>query len=425
MTTSSRKLPDDKQFPAATGCTMHFARRLCLLLFGLGLGIGPAIPALQARPLPADSVGKSRFLHRIGMEVRPGYLFPTSAFFKGDNAAGRPMRSVMAAHLKYAFRFSPSSRPGRDYPTAYQGIGLAYTRFSNTAELGNPVSVYVFQGARISRLAPRLSLSYEWNFGASFGWKKYNRLTNPHNDVVGSRINAYLDIGFFLNWQFTPQWELTVGVDGAHYSNGNTNYPNAGVNTVSARVGLARTFGDPSGTGTARPDNGSRAGKRMGYDLVAYGSTRKRGFMWNDGYGQLIPGRFAVLGLNFNPMYVVNKYFRTGLSLDAQYDESANLHDYLAEEAAGQEMKFYRPPFREQFAVGLSARVELNMPIFSVNVGIGRNLIYKGGDTRGFYQILALKTFVSRRFFLHVGYQLKDFKDPNNLMLGVGVRMGR
>lgn len=403
---------------------MHTVHCLCLLLFGLGLGIGPAIPTLQARSLPADTVGKNHFLHRIGMEVRPGYLFPTAGFFKGNNATGQPMRSVMATHLKYAFRFSPSSRPGRDYPTTYQGIGLAYTGFCNTAELGNPVSVYVFQGTRISRLTPRLSLFYEWNFGTSFGWKKYNQLTNPYNDVVGSRINAYLDIGFFLRWQLAPQWELTVGVDGAHYSNGNTNYPNAGVNTVSARVGLTRTFGEPRGTAATRPGNGIRTKKRMSYDLVAYGSTRKRGFIWEDGCGQLIPGRFAVLGLNFNPMYVVNKYFRTGLSLDAQYDESANLHDYLAEDT-GSEMKFYRPPFREQFAVGLSARAELNMPIFSVNVGIGRNLIYKGGDTRGFYQILALKTFVSRHFFLHVGYQLKDFKSPNNLMLGIGVRMER
>ena len=65
------------------------------------------------------------------------------------------------------------------------------------------------------------------------------------------------------------------------------------------------------------------------------------------------------------------------------------------------------------------------MPIFSVNVGFGRNLIQQGEDTRGFYQVLALKTFVTPRLFLHVGYQLHDFKDPNNLMLGLGWRFGK
>ena len=49
-------------------------------------------------------------------------------------------------------------------------------------------------------------------------------------------------------------------------------------------------------------------------------------------------------------------------------------------------------------------------------------MIYSGDDTEGFYQILALKTYVPRHLFLHVGYQLSKFKDPNNLMLGIGYR---
>lgn len=49
-------------------------------------------------------------------------------------------------------------------------------------------------------------------------------------------------------------------------------------------------------------------------------------------------------------------------------------------------------------------------------------MLYKGKDTKGFYQILALKTFLTRNLFLHTGYQLSKFKDPNNLMLGLGWR---
>ena len=120
----------------------------------------------------------------------------------------------------------------------------------------------------------------------------------------------------------------------------------------------------------------------------------------------------------------MNKYFRAGVSLDAQYDESANLKDHLVEGTGGEDIKFYRPPFREQFAVGLSLRAELTMPVFSVNLGVGRNVFYKGKDIGKLYQILALKAFVTRRLFLHVGYQLSNFHDPNNLMLGLGYRFG-
>ncbi len=373
----------------------------------------------------ADSLCRGT-VQRIGIDVRSGYVFPTSSFFRGSNADGNPINATLAFHLKYAFRFSPDTRLGRLYPHVYQGIGVGYNTFFNSAEVGTPVAVYVFQGSRIARLSSSLTLDYEWNFGASFGWKKYDPYTNPYNYVVGSRINAYINAGLFLNWQMSPQWSLTAGIDLAHYSNGNTNYPNAGVNTVGARIGVARTFG---GTATDTPssfiyaDEPSSLARRISYDIILYGSTRKRG-LYLENSAELIPGSFAVAGLNFNPMYRVNKYFRAGVSLDAQYDESANLKEYHVEGTSGDGLKFYRPPFREQFAVGLSLRAELNMPVFSVNVGIGRNLIQQGEDTRGFYQILALKTFVTRRLFLHVGYQLHDFKDPNNLMLGLGWRFG-
>lgn len=372
--------------------------------------------------LPDSLYEANKPSHYIGAEVRPAYVFPTRSFFKGTNAAGKAIHTSISAHLRYAFRFASDTRLGKLYPHTYQGIGLAYNNFLNTDEMGTPVSLYVFQGAPIARLTERLSIDYEWNFGAAFGWKKYDPVNNPYNVVVGSRINAYLDLGFFLNWQLTSDWRLTAGIDLTHYSNGNTNYPNSGVNTIGTRIGIVRSFREQEKVNTTQKEI-CPPRKRLSYDLILYGSTRKRGLIFPD-HGELIPGSFAVAGLNFNPMYIVNKYFRAGLSLDAQYDESANLMEYLAEGTSGDEMRFYRPPFREQFAIGLSLRAELNMPVFSVNIGIGRNVICQGTDTDVFYQILALKTFVTHKLFLHVGYQLSDFKNPNNLMLGLGWRFG-
>ena len=43
------------------------------------------------------------------------------------------------------------------------------------------------------------------------------------------------------------------------------------------------------------------------------------------------------------------------LSVDAQFDESANIKDYKLVGTYGDDIKFHRPPFREQFAVGLSS----------------------------------------------------------------------
>ena len=402
-------------------------RSLFLLL---ALGFAPLAQAAQ----PADSTARSRVTHVLSAEFRPAYVFPTGAFLRGDNEANSPIRTHLSGHLKYGFRFSPDSYWGRLYPHAVQGIGVAYNTFLNSAELGNPVSVYVFQTSRIATLAPRLSLDYEWNFGASFGWKRYDPDHNSWNQLVGSKINAYINLGVFLHWAIDPHTRLKAGIDVTHYSNGNTGYPNAGINTIGAAVGLTRYFGAGSAEEVAAPASTLAPAEsqdfrhRMSYDLVLYGATRKKGVTPAGGEPVLVPGSFGIAGLNFTPMYNFSRYFRAGVSLDAQYDESANIGRHIVDGLvypSEDNIRFHRPPFREQFSVGLSLRAEVVMPIFSINLGIGRNVLCKGRDTDAFYQILALKTHLTRRLFLHVGYQLSRFKDPNNLMLGLGWRFGR
>lgn len=372
--------------------------------------------------------------HSLSFDLRPAYLAPTSSFFAGNNQEGKVLDKAFSAHLKYGFRFAPSTRLGQLYPHTTQGIGIAYNTFFHHRMLGSPVSLYVFQTSRIARLSPALSLDYEWNFGASFGWKKFtDNWEMATNTVTGSRINAYLNLGVFLNWQIAAQWNFTAGVEGTHFSNGNTHYPNAGINTLGVRVGVVRTFGnEPDDGGTRRKgyENGGDAlpappadpfRPHFSYDLILYGATKtKIDAELNGGY--IFPGSFGVLGMNFNPMYNFHRRFRAGLSLDAQWDESANVQHHLAGNDSSGELKFYRPPFREQFSVGVSARAEFAMPIFSINVGIGYNVLQQGSDTRGLYQVLVLKTALPRPFFLHVGYRLSRFSDPDNLMLGIGYR---
>lgn len=368
-----------------------------------------------------------KMIHQLGIDVKPAYVLPTNDFFKGANASGKPVRSSFSTHLKYGFKFGPDTDFGKTYPYAIQGIGISYNTFSNTSEIGNPIAAYVFQTSRIASLARDLSLDYEWNFGASFGWKKYDEVTNPMNLVVGSRINAYLHLGFLLNWQLTPNLSFRTGVGITHYSNGNTRYPNSGVNTVGGHLGIAWQFGRSPQKPTYLKQGFD---PYVSYDLILYGATRKRGVALPDGSALMVSGSFAVGGLNLNPMYNFNPYFKAGLSLDAQYDESANLASHIANTytpSSPDEIKFHRPPFREQFSLGLSVRAEIVMPIFSINIGIGKNFLCSGADTNDFYQILALKTHITKNFFLHVGYQLYRFKDPNNLMLGLGYsfRTGR
>lgn len=362
----------------------------------------------------------------IGLDFRPSYVFPTHEFFKGTNNTGKRINSSFAGHLKYGFKFSPDSELGRLYPYAIQGIGIGYNTFFNSKEIGNPLAVYVFQTSRIATISPKLSFDYEWNFGASFGWKKFDEENNPHNTVVGSKINAYINLGFLLNWQIAANTNLRAGIGVTHYSNGNTSYPNSGVNTIGASIGIIRSFGGgKSGKETLSKLIKPKFDRYISYDLIVYGATRKRGVFPEDHDPLLAPGSFGIIGLNFNPLYNISRYFRAGLSLDMQYDESANIGQHIANDyipSTPEDLKFFRPSFREQFSTGISVRAEIVMPIFSINLGIGKNFICKGSDTNSFYQTFVLKTNITKNIFLHTGYQLYRFKDPNNLMLGIGYR---
>lgn len=373
-----------------------------------------------------DSISR-KIVHWAGVDIKPAYLLPTHEFFKGVNAFSAPIKKNLSVNLKYGFKFAPDTYFGRMYPHAVQGIGVGYDTFFHPSELGNPWSVYVFQTSRIATITPRLSLDYEWNFGASFGWKKYDAESNPYNRVVGSRMNAYIHLGFLLNWQLDTRTSVRAGVGVTHFSNGNTRYPNSGVNTLGASIGIARYFGGDDRAVIASSGSFQRPAFKpyFSYDLIVYGATRKKGLFLEDGTPILVNGSFGIAGLNFTPMYNFSRYFRAGISLDAQYDESANISQHIADTGVtpdAETIRFYRPPFREQFAVGLSLRAEVVMPIFSINLGIGRNVICKGADADSFYQVVALKTDVTKNLFLHVGYQLYNFRDPNNLMLGVGFR---
>ena len=374
----------------------------------------------------AASPSHRRFVHGIGLELRPEYVCPTNPFLAGDNLARQPIDLSLAAHLRYSFRFQPGSRPDRIYGGAYQGIGISYYSFENREELGTPVAFYIFQGARIARISRRLSFNYEWNFGLSFGWKPYDAQTNRANMMMGSKMNAYINADFYLNVMLTRELDFSAGLSMTHFSNGNTKFPNAGLNSIGMKFGLLYCFGraDDPLVKPRRPLLAPDFPRHFSYDLVLFGSWRRKGVEVGDKQ-YASPNAYGVAGFNFATMYNFGYKFRAGVSLDGVYDGSANVYteDYIYD-AGGSDpgYTFYTPSLDKQIALGISGRAEYVMPYFTVGIGLGVNVLHKGGDLKSFYQMLTLKIAATRRTFVHIGYCLKDFQTPNYLMLGVGFR---
>ncbi|MBR2292408.1 MAG: acyloxyacyl hydrolase [Prevotella sp.] len=381
-----------------------------------------------------------RPVHRLEAEVIDGAVLHTNRFLEGYNPEVRTMNQYFTVKAKYAFMPSPDSEQAHIYKGVYQGAGLSYHHLN--PQIGNPFSAYLFQGATIATLSRRLSLNYEWDFGLTYGWKSNGGGKRPDNRVIGSKMTAYMDVDFYLRWMLSRQWDLNLGWTVSHFSNANTTLPNAGLNTTALKLSVAYYLNRPAEEVEAGPRPAFQ--RHWSTDLVVFGAWKRKGF--ENAFGAYtLPGTFGVIGANVNPMYNVSHWFNVGASLDMYYDHSANLSlddaqpaptegeddaqqgdiPELTIEKIDLRDRIIYPAWHRQVTAGLSVRGEFVMPYFAINFGIGHNFINAGSSPfKGFYEVLALKVAVSQKLFLHIGYSLYDFQYPNNLMLGVGYRLG-
>lgn len=397
--------------------------------------------SLKGMEIPGDSAvdgfrkEKHPVVHQLGVAVGLEYVASSMVNESREEVLPEDRISVHSAlplHLKYAFRLTDPSIP-HYLPGGYQGVGVGVMNFGgmethglrkSSVNIGYPVLVYIFQGGPFHKINDKVSLGYEWNFGASFGWKPYGRHNKNFNLTVDSRVNAYLNLAFTASWRINEYLSLLGGVGITHFSNGNTSYPNPGVNSFGLRLGMEYAFNprhDIAPLPVSPKMNGEGRGEqkyKLEYDIMGWGATRKRLYRGIDP-PVVLPGHFACAGLSFSPMVRLDSWWRVGGSLDIQWDRSSDMErNYIGGDTT-EVISFRTPSFWRQVNVGISAHGELRMPIFALNLGCGVNLVAPP-EHRGTYQNIALKTYLYKGLFINVGYQLRNFHQQGSLMLGAG-----
>lgn len=126
----------------------------------------------------------------------------------------------------------------RHYRYPLSGIGMSYMRFGNDTVLGSAIGLFpqwVIEG----RKGKRLTYSFSLGAGLAYFTRYYDRMSNPENELIGSRITNITIIGFRLNFQASPYWQVFAGASLFHYSNGHTAIPNMGLNDRPYSFGIA------------------------------------------------------------------------------------------------------------------------------------------------------------------------------------------
>lgn len=73
-----------------------------------------------------------RFIHRLGVEGRAGYIFQTNPFLEYSNHQYKPMKNAYAGHLKYSFQLRPHTVADQ----AYIGASRDWSRLFQLRQSG-------------------------------------------------------------------------------------------------------------------------------------------------------------------------------------------------------------------------------------------------------------------------------------------------
>lgn len=196
----------------------------------LGLLIGPLLLFSQKK--------EKYFLS----EQMPKYYFETATqtgIIIRHNQLFKPEVNEPTFTFETTFGFRSFGKKAWQRKLKYPETRLTflYSKFGNTNVFGHGFALYPNVKFWIARKKP-ISIFVNPGAGIAFLNKPFNRKTNPDNNVIGSKINAIIQLKIGADIRLTDRLNLVVGGAFTHYSNSKSQNPNLGINIGSAFLGL-------------------------------------------------------------------------------------------------------------------------------------------------------------------------------------------
>ncbi|MDF2157694.1 acyloxyacyl hydrolase [Algoriphagus sp. CAU 1675] len=132
------------------------------------------------------------------------------------------------------------------YLYRYPTFGLGFnTALSYYPEVGRPQALYMFGEFSINHHSNFRSfqLSYFFQIGLGFNMNPYDPNLNSINQYIGSNLNAYVNMGFKVNYRLSDRIQIFSNLGLKHFSNGATKKPNAGINLTPLAFGIRTVLG--------------------------------------------------------------------------------------------------------------------------------------------------------------------------------------
>lgn len=152
----------------------------------------------------------------------------------------RPLAgSVSFFNLRFGLKTLGQKEWQRVFNYPEIGVGLSHN-YLTSKSLGNPTAFYSFINLPLSP-STKFKIDLGINIGLAWGFNP----SSPQNQInlaIGSKCDAYVSLNLNTKFQIGQNLDLLLSVGGYHYSNGNMNKPNKGLNLLGAEAGVRYSF---------------------------------------------------------------------------------------------------------------------------------------------------------------------------------------
>ena len=190
---------------------------------------------LIAPPIIKNTKNRTHFLRIIGQSGT--LLRRKGPFITEPNEAGYTYKKTAAFNIEFGWQTTGHSDWESICHFPRFGIGLQKFIFLNRDELGNPISFYGFYNGNFLR-TKRFQWLHQIGAGLAFGFNTYDPTAQPPNDLIGSKVNAYIEAGTSFSLLLGQRLAIEPGIRLTHFSNGNSRKPQKGINVFAYQLGL-------------------------------------------------------------------------------------------------------------------------------------------------------------------------------------------
>jgi len=255
--------------------------------------------------------------------LQSGRVLSTNYFLKLFNASNEENSEFVALSFQVLKQMTGNNLWEQKYRYPLCGVGIYVARFFNYNYLSTPVSIYGAYKAPIKRWN-KLSLNYDAGIGLAFNWESYNPTEGNYNISFGSELSSYIDAGLFLSYEISPHFDLGLGYNFSHFSNGAMKIPNSGLNILAPKISLEYRINrfEPPKT---KPEIPTYI-KNSSIDLSFYGGEKSVFYPESDlDTARTFDGLYyPVFGINAILNRQINYKSKVGIGMTLGYDGSKN-----------------------------------------------------------------------------------------------------